>query len=185
VLVEKHHITFGELLERVAEVRRRHLGRNGSLAAQPRGTGDGTAVPRNRHHIDAVGKGDPQCFAGMAGDPRFAVSEAVRIRQLPTVFYTRTQEYLRGASGTAARVTYENLAPEDEAYNRKEQQPVCHYIVRFKMTDLREGYSGLPDDTLQAEVSELWLEPAVARLSEGRISSAFRAVRPGREECGP
>jgi thiocyanate hydrolase subunit beta len=160
VLIDKHYLTLGELIERVAEVRQRHPSGNGSLAAQPRNTGDGTAVARNRHHIEAVGKGDPQCFAGQSGDPRFAVGDPVRIRNLPTFFYTRTQEYMRGAPATVARVTYETLVPEDEAYNREEQRPQWYYIVRFKMTDLWEGYSGLPNDTLQAEISELWLEPA-------------------------
>jgi thiocyanate hydrolase subunit beta len=159
VLVDKHYITLGDLIERVAEVHQRHPGSDGSLTAQPRRTGDGTAVERNRHHIDAVGKGDPQCFAGQAGDPRFAAGDPVHVRKLPTFFYTRTQEYLRGAPGTVASVSYETLVPEDEAFNREEQRPGWYYIVRFKMTDLWEGYSGLPDDTLQAEISERWLEP--------------------------
>jgi thiocyanate hydrolase subunit beta len=159
LLVDKHHITLGELIERVAEVRERRPGGDGSLVAQPRRTGDGTAVVRNRHHTEAVGKGDPQCFAGQAGDPRFAVGDSVRVRKLPTLFYTRTQEYLRGAPGTVARVSYETLSPEDEAFDREDQPPEWYYIVRFKMTDLWQGYSGLPNDTLQAEVGERWLEP--------------------------
>jgi thiocyanate hydrolase subunit beta len=158
LLVDKHYITLGELIERVAEVRDRRPGGGGSLVAQPRGTGDGTAVVRNRHHTEAVGKGDPQCFAGQAGDPRFAVGDSVRVRKLPTLFYTRTQEYLRGAPGTVARVSYETLSPEDEAFDREDQPPEWYYIVRFKMTDLWQGYSGLPNDTLQAEVGERWLE---------------------------
>ena len=159
VLVEKHHITLGELIERVAEVRQRHLAVNGALLAQPRKTGDGTAVARNRHHIEAVGKGDPQVFAGQAGDPRFAVGDPVYVRTLPTFFYTRAQEYLRGALGTVVSVTYESLAPEDEAFNREDLRPEWYYIVRFKMTDLWDGYAGLPSDTLQAELSERWLQP--------------------------
>jgi thiocyanate hydrolase subunit beta len=158
LLVDKHYITLGELIERVAEVRERHPS-YGSLVAQPRGTGDGTAVARNRHHTEAVGKGDPQCFAGQAGDPRFGVGDSVRVRELPTFFYTRAQEYLRGTPGTVARVTYESLAPEDEAFNHEEQRPEWYYIVRFKMTDLWDEYAGLPNDTLQAELSERWLEP--------------------------
>jgi thiocyanate hydrolase subunit beta len=155
LLIDKHHITLGELIDRVAEVHERRA----SGGAQPRSTGDGKGVTRNRHHIEAVGKGDPQCFAGMAGEPRFAVGDSVRIRTLPTFFYTRTQEYVRGAPGTVARVSYETLAPEDEAFNREDLRPEWYYIVRFKMTDLWDGYSGLPNDTLQAEFSERWLEP--------------------------
>ncbi|GAA2152642.1 nitrile hydratase subunit beta [Kitasatospora kazusensis] len=159
ILVEKRYITLGELIERVAEVRQRQSV-DGALTADPRTTGDGTAVVRNRHHAEAVGKGDPQCFAGQAGDPRFAVGDPVRVRQLPTLFYTRTQEYLRGVRGTVAKVSYETVLPEDEAFDREDLRPKWYYIVRFEMTDLWEGYAGLPGDTLQAELSEMWLEPA-------------------------
>jgi hypothetical protein len=160
LLIDKHHIRLAELIERVAEVRQRRPGPAGSLVAQPRGTGDGTEVVRNRHHIEAVGKGDPQCFEGQAPEPRFAVGDPVRVRTLPTFYYTRTQEYLRGVPGTVARVTYETILPEDEAFNREDEQPQWYYIVRFKMTDIWERYAGPPEDTLQAEISDLWLEPA-------------------------
>lgn len=159
-LVEKRHITLGELIERADEVRERHASGRGPIEAAPRTTGDGKAVARNRHHTAAVGKGAPQCFAGMAGTPRFAVGDPVRVRNLPTIFYTRTQEYLRGKPGTVVKVSYESLAPEDEAFDRDEQKPEWFYIVRFTMTDLWEPYTGCPHDTLQAEISERWLQPA-------------------------
>ena len=96
-LVDKRHITLGELIERVSEVRERYAGGGGGVIdAAPRSTGDGDAVVRNRHHTAALGKDDPQCFAGMAGKPRFAAGDPVLVRDLPTIFYTRTQEYLRG-----------------------------------------------------------------------------------------
>jgi thiocyanate hydrolase subunit alpha/thiocyanate hydrolase subunit beta len=163
LLIDKQHITLGELMERVGEVRERCTsGRgNGPLDAAPRSSGEGTAVARNRHHKEAVGKGDPQCFAGMAGTPRFAVGEPVRVREMPTLFYTRTQEYLRGVPGTVVKVSYESLAAEDEAWSREDQKPEWFYIVRFKMADLWGAYTGPSGDTLQAEVSERWLEPVV------------------------
>ncbi|STZ74269.1 thiocyanate hydrolase subunit beta [Mycolicibacterium fortuitum] len=159
-LVEKDHITLRELLERVEEVRARVAGGAAdALSAAPRSVGDPKAVPRNRHHIEAVGKGDPQRFAGQAGSPRFAVGDRVRVRDLPTIFYTRTQEYLRGKPGTIAEVSYESLVPEDEAFDREEQKPQWFYIVRFNMTDVWDPYAGADSDTLQAEISELWLHP--------------------------
>jgi hypothetical protein len=161
VLVDKRHITLGELIERVSEVRARYAdGTGGPIDAAPRATGDVEAVARNRHHLDAVGKGDPQCFAGTAGAPGFAVGDAVSVRELPTIFYTRTQEYLRGASGTVVKVSYESLASEDEAFDREDQASEWFYIVRFRMSDLWEAYTGCADDTLQAEISERWLRPA-------------------------
>lgn len=161
-LIDKRHTTLGELIERVSEVRERAIASGSvSLYAAPRVVGDGQAVVRNRHHSEALGKGDPQYFAGTAGAPRFAVGDAVQVRDLPTIFYTRTQEYLRGKPGTIAKVSYESLTPEDEAFDRDDQKPEWFYILRFKMTDLWEHYTGCPNDTLQAEISQRWLQPVV------------------------
>jgi hypothetical protein len=162
VLVEKHHVTLGELIKRVDEVRRRYSqGIHAELPdAAPRAVGDPAAVKRNQHHVEAVGKGDPQCYAGMAGQPRFGVGDRVRVCGLPTVFYTRTQEYVRGARGTVVKVSYESVAPEDEAFDRHDQKPEWFYIVRFRMGDLWEPYTGPPSDTLQTELPERWLEAA-------------------------
>ncbi len=157
-LVTKDHITLRELLERVDEVRGRLAGGT-ALSPEPHSVGDGKSVVRNRHHIEAVGKGDPQCFDGQAGPARFAVGDRVEVRNLPTIFYTRTQEYLRGKPGIIAEVSYESLIPEDEAFDREEQKPEWFYIVRFNMTDLWEPYAGAEGDTLQAEISEPWLQP--------------------------
>jgi thiocyanate hydrolase subunit beta len=160
VLVEKHHVTLGELIERVDEVRRRYSQGIGAdlPAAAPRAVGDPAAVERNHHHVAAVGKGDPQCYAGMAGEPRFGVGDQVRVRGLPTIFYTRTQEYVRGVRGTVVKVSYESVAPEDEAFDRDDQKPEWFYIVRFRMADLWEPYTGCASDTLQTELPERWLE---------------------------
>jgi hypothetical protein len=160
VLVEKHHVTLGDFIERVDEVRRRYLQGIGAglPEAMPRAAGDPAAVKRNEHHITAVGKGDPQCYASMAGEPRFAVGDQVRVRDLPTVFYTRTQEYVRGVRGTIVKVSYESPAAEDEAFERHDQKPEWFYIVRFRMADLWEPYAGCESDTLQTELPQRWLE---------------------------
>jgi hypothetical protein len=162
VLVEKHHVTLGELIERVDEVRKRYSNGIGAGLpdAAPRAVGDPAMVKRNEHHVAAVGKGDPQCYAGMAGVPRFAVGDEVQVRELPMVFYTRTQEYVRGVRGTVVRVSYESLAAEDEAFERRDQKPEWFYIVRFRMADLWEPYAGCASDTLQTELPQRWLEEA-------------------------
>jgi hypothetical protein len=164
ILMEKQYVTLGEVVERVHSVQKRAAGRTtqNPLEAEPRLTGDKKNVERNHHHKDAIGKGDPQCFNGMAGKARFSVGDEVRVRELPSILYSRTQEYLRGAPGTITRVTYESLAPEDEAFNREDEKPEWFYIVRFKMTDLWKSYAGPPQDTLQAEIVERWLEPRSA-----------------------
>lgn len=162
ILVEKHHITLGELTERLAEVKKRYEGglEGKTLDARPKCAGDGSGVKRNLHHTHAVGKGDPQVFSGQAGEAKFRVGDTVRVRELPALFYTRTQEYVRGATGEIASVAYESLAAEDEAWDRHDQKPEWFYIVRFQLSELWDGYTGTNSDTLQTELPERWLEPA-------------------------
>jgi thiocyanate hydrolase subunit beta len=162
ILVDKHHITLGELTDRMVEVQARYEGglEGKTLDARPKFEGDGTQVTRNRHHTHAVGKGDPQVFAGQAGQPKFAVGDTVRVRELPALFYTRTPEYVRGAIGEIASVAYESPAAEDESWDRPDAQPEWFYIVRFNLSELWYGYTGTTGDTLQTELPEHWLEAA-------------------------
>ncbi len=162
ILVEKHHITVGELTDRMAEVKARYEGglEGRALEARPRSEGDGSQVKRNLHHIHAVGKGDPQVYSGQAGHAKFRVGDMVRVRELPVLFYTRTPEYVRGAKGEIASVAYESLAAEDEAWDRQDQRPEWFYIVRCNLSELWHGYTGTTSDTLQTELPERWLEAA-------------------------
>lgn len=162
ILVEKHHIGLTELTERMAEVQARYAdGLAGKkLEAQPKFEGDGSQVKRNGHHIHAVGKGDPQVYAGRAGEPRFQVGDAVTVRELPVLFYTRTPEYVRGATGEIAAVAYESPAAEDETWDIPDAQPEWFYVVRFNMSELWYGYTGTTTDTLQTEIPEHWLQAA-------------------------
>lgn len=162
VLVEKHHIALGELSERMAEVAARYDGglRGRTLAANPKFEGDGSQVKRNAHHKHAVGKGDPQVYAGQAGEPKFKVGDAVLVRELPVVFYTRTPEYVRGATGEIATVAYESPAAEDETWDRPDARPEWFYVVRFNMSELWDGYTGTADDVIQTEIPERWLQSA-------------------------
>jgi thiocyanate hydrolase subunit beta len=162
ILVDKHHIGLSELAQRTAEVKARYAGglQGKPLEAKPKFEGDPTKVKRNRHHTHAVGKGDPQVFAGQAGDPKFKVGDRVVVRELPVLFYTRTQEYLRGAKGEIAVVSYESPAAEDETWDGAEQKPEWFYIVRFNLSELWHGYTGPSNDTLQTEIPERWLAAA-------------------------
>ncbi|MFE2959411.1 SH3-like domain-containing protein [Nocardia tengchongensis] len=160
VLVEKHHIALGELSERMVEVQQRYAGglADKTIEAYPKFEGDGAQVRRNHHHLAAVGKGDPQVFAGRAGEPRYSVGDRVRVRELPALFYTRTPEYVRGATGEIASVAYESPAAEDETWDRPDAKPEWFYVVRFTLSELWHGYTGTTSDTLQTELPERWLE---------------------------
>jgi thiocyanate hydrolase subunit beta len=88
----------------------------------------------------------------------FKVGDKVRVRDLPFMFYTRSQLYARGVVGTVAALTYKDLIPEEEAFNfdgRVDQ----YYIIRFRQKDLWPGYP-FDNDTLQTECPHRWLEPA-------------------------
>jgi len=113
------------------------------------------------HAEIAEGVGDPQCYKGKAGGPpRFKVGDRVKIRNLPDVFYTQTPTYTRGMSATVAELVYESPAPEDEAWGHLEN-PEWFYSLIFKQKDLWPDYpEAYANDTLQAEISERWLEPA-------------------------
>ena len=89
---------------------------------------------------------------------RFKIGDRVRVVNMPYLFYSRTQMYVRGVIGTIAAYTYEDLIPEDEAFNL-DGTVEQYYIVRFRQQDIWPGYP-FPNDTLQTESPERWLEPA-------------------------
>lgn len=113
------------------------------------------------HHAKmATGIGDPQCFKGKAGTPKFKQGDRVRIKDLPDIFYTRTMTYTRGAVGTITRLVYESPAAEDEAWNNTDK-PEWFYSIVFKQTELWPEYNpAYGNDTLETELSERWLEAA-------------------------
>ena len=160
ILIEKKHIDWAELTDRLAEVKSRYPGPlNGRRPdARPKFAGDGKGVKRNQFHIKAVGLGDPPVFAGTADPAKFKLGDRVRVRDLPAMFYTRTPEYVRGAEGIIAEIAYESPAPEDETWDREDAKSEWFYIVRFRQSDLWDNYTGPNTDTLQTELPERWLE---------------------------
>jgi len=104
-------------------------------------------------------KGKPQKKSqNTAGKARFKVGDRVRVKDMPNLFYTRTQMYVRGVVGTIAACTYQDIIPEDEAFNR-DGRLEQYYIVRFGQKDLWPEYP-FENDTVQTESPERWLEPA-------------------------
>lgn len=91
------------------------------------------------------------------GGARFKIGDRVQVVDMPYLFYSRTQMYVRGVVGTIAAYTYQDLIPEDEAFNLdgKIEQ---YYIVRFRQKDLWPEYP-FENDTLQTESPERWLMP--------------------------
>jgi len=115
---------------------------------------------RTHHAKIATGIGDPQCFKGQAGTPKFKEGDRVRIKDLPDIFYTRTMTYTRGAVGTVAKLVYESPPAEDEAWDNTDKSE-WFYSVVFKQKELWPEYADLyANDSLETEFSERWLEKA-------------------------
>lgn len=113
---------------------------------------------REHHAKMAVGVGDPQCFAGKAGPAKFKVGDRVRVLDLPDVFYTRSMTYARGVEGTVTELVYESPPAENEAWDNTEHSE-WFYSVVFSQHDIWPEYSGAyPNDSLETEFSERWLE---------------------------
>ena len=113
------------------------------------------------HHAKmATGVGDPQCFKGMAGKPKFKEGDRVRIIDLPDLFYTRTQTYSRGAVGTITRLVYESPAAEDEAFGNEDHSE-WFYSIMFLQKELWPEYSdAFSKDSVETEIPERYLEKA-------------------------
>ena len=99
----------------------------------------------------------PETPQNTASKARFKVGDQVRVKDLPNLFYSRTQTYVRGVVGTIAACTYQDIVPEDEAFNR-DGRSEQYYIVRFRQKDLWPEYP-FDNDTVQTESPERWLEP--------------------------
>jgi len=82
----------------------------------------------------------------------------VCVKSLVPPGHVRTPTYLRGKVGTIERALGAFPNPEDLAYG----QPASakHLLrVRFRMVDIWGAAAENPDDTLDAEIYEHWLEP--------------------------
>jgi thiocyanate hydrolase subunit beta len=145
MLVDKNQFSLTELIDKIAAVRARSGAVSGSWWSP---------VEPARADESAPSRADP--------DPapvRFKEGDKVRVRDAPNLFYSRTQMWVRGVTGTIARRIYQTLAPEDEAWNRDDAPPQQFYIVRFRQKDLWPEYP-FENDTLQTELPDGWLEAA-------------------------
>ena len=108
-----------------------------------------------------AGVGDPQCYKGQAGGPpKLKVGDRVRVKEEGDLFYNQTPGYIRGVVGTVVEIVYESPAPEDEAWGHIDKVE-WFYLLCFRHGDIWDDDSPdtNPNDTIQAQVSERWLEP--------------------------
>lgn len=85
---------------------------------------------------------------------------AVRVRRAFPPGHTRTPWYVRGKRGAIERLVGRFPNPEALGYGLGPAPRVALYRVRFAMGEIWEDYAGEPDDSLDVELYEHWLERA-------------------------
>jgi hypothetical protein len=91
---------------------------------------------------------------------RFAPGDRVRIAKRPVLGHCRTPWYLRGKVGVIGSVHGKYRDPERLAYHQPGLPAQVLYKVRFKQRDVWGRYGGHPEDQLEADIYEHWLDPA-------------------------
>lgn len=91
--------------------------------------------------------------------PRFAVGDRVRVRATYPLGHIRTPFYVRGRSGVIERLCGVFGNPEELAQMRSGEPRQPLYRVRFLQRDLWPDYAGSPDDVVEVEIYQHWLEP--------------------------
>ena len=93
---------------------------------------------------------------------RFAPGDRVKVRRAHAPGHLRTPYYIRGQAGEVERLCGAFANPEELAYNRPglPRQPL--YRVRFRQAELWPDYAGRPEDTIEIEIYQHWLEPEEA-----------------------
>jgi nitrile hydratase subunit beta len=90
--------------------------------------------------------------------PRFAVGDAVRVRDLHFAGHTRCPRYVRGRSGVVVRIEPTAPVPEVEAH-RRERLLEPTYGVRFDAAELWSDVANA-NTAVHVDLYERYLEPA-------------------------
>ncbi|GIW80728.1 MAG: hypothetical protein KatS3mg105_2535 [Gemmatales bacterium] len=93
-------------------------------------------------------------------DFRFKAGDRVVVRFTNPPGHVRTPYYVRGKTGTIERVLAAFPNPEECAYGRNGEPKQPLYRVRFRQIDLWDDYRGHPNDCVEVEIYQHWLEPA-------------------------
>ena len=91
--------------------------------------------------------------------PQFRAGDAVKVRAAYPIGHVRTPFYVRGKRGVIERICGAFANPEELAYGRPGLPPQPLYRVRFLQRDVWPDYAGRPDDVVEVEIYQHWLEP--------------------------
>ncbi len=90
---------------------------------------------------------------------RFQVGARVRIDDRTEARHHRVPAYVKGHCGEVVRVCRSQEYPETLAAGQLGGREVPVYRVRLRQDELWERYQGAPQDSLDIEIFEHWLEP--------------------------
>jgi hypothetical protein len=91
-------------------------------------------------------------------EARFKPGEVVRVKKAYPLGHIRTPYYVRGHSGVIERLCGSFGNPEELAQQRSGEPKQPLYRVRFRQQDVWPDYRGNPDDVLEVEIFQHWLE---------------------------
>ena len=93
---------------------------------------------------------------------RFRPGDRVRVRKAYPLGHIRTPFYIRGHSGAVERLCGAFGNPEELAQMRSGEPRQPLYRVRFLQSEVWPAYRGNPEDALEVEIFQHWLEPGRA-----------------------
>lgn len=92
--------------------------------------------------------------------PKYRAGDRVAVRAAFPIGHVRTPYYIRGKRGVIERLCGVYGNPEELAYARPglPRQPL--YRVRFYQREVWTDYHGHPEDTVDVEIFQHWIEGA-------------------------
>jgi hypothetical protein len=89
---------------------------------------------------------------------QFKPGERVRVINAHPLGHVRTPFYIRGKAGIIERYCGAFPNPEELAQMRDGLPPVPMYRVKFNQREVWPDYHGSPQDVLEVEIYQHWLE---------------------------
>jgi nitrile hydratase len=93
-------------------------------------------------------------------DRRFQTGDRVKVIKAAPLGHVRTPWYIRGQVGVIERFCGKFGNPEELAYARSGEPKQPLYRVRFVQKDVWPDYKGKPQDVVEVEIFQHWLERA-------------------------
>ena len=89
---------------------------------------------------------------------KYSAGQNVRVKRGAAPGHVRTPWYMRGKTGVVERICGAFPNPEELAYGRDGLPGRVLYRVRFTMAEIWGNDCDTPEDTVDAEIFEHWLE---------------------------